>query len=874
MNSIIMKLRYYSLLCALLMLSTPLLAQWSWQHPNPQGNNILKFSFINTSTGWAAGEKGTVIKTTNGGTSWTSQYVNTSLPLGEIAFPDSLYGFTGTGSDLFTTTNSGQTWNIKYRFPNFVISALFMLDRDTGIIALTNGTNSSKLYKTTDKGSSWSLILNSTAGDISDMHIMPSGNGILAGSGGLVMKTSDYGNTWLTVSAGTTDDLIDVSMPTNNEIFLAASNAIYTSSNGGTSFTPLANPGQGNGVNLLSLDFGNSLKGIAGCEAGNVYATSDGGNTWSSYSSVPWFNVNTVYANTGLNFFIGGSYGSIEKTNNTGSTWLDLSSRISEYSLAALNTLNATTAFAAGMGGTILTTNNAGTTWTAQASNAGGEDLYDIHFVNSTTGLAVGTNGTIVKTTDGGANWNFIFSGIGDNLFSLAPAAGGKMYACGSNGKLTYTLNNGDTWIDQPTSFSGIGYNFSEMQCFGTDTIIIATDQPYFVSTYDNGLSWNLISNGSSNACSSMFFLNAMNGWVGTSIGEIYSTNDGGATWNLDIQPPANAAIGCIKFLDPQNGWFVTGNEIYRTANGGGIWSREINPNQDPLQDIDFLSGTKALAVGTGLSNIVVRNNDMQLSLPTYTFCTDNSYTLAINAFGTWNAGNQFRIELSDEFGDFSFPTTLGSVNATGTTPVQITVPNGLTDGSDYLIRVFSSRPPMWSPVNSSPLTVRTSPDAYIAPGGPTAFCIGSSVTLYAFTGVNWVYQWYKDGVLLTGATADTLYVTQTGDYTVQVSDGFCSLTSPITDVLVVNCSGIAENGNESFYKVYPNPTRDFLTLENSTFKKIDRIQISDITGRIIKTIDYTNAQKQEISVSELSNGLYHITIIGENPALVKFIKM
>ena len=264
----------------------------------------------------------------------------------------------------------------------------------------------------------------------------------------------------------------------------------------------------------------------------------------------------------------------------------------------------------------------------------------------------------------------------------------------------------------------------------------------------------------------------------------------------------------------------------------------------------------------------------MQLSLPSYILCTDNSYTLAINAIGTWNLGNQFRIELSDEFGDFSFPTALGSVNATGTTAVQINVPNGLIDGSDYLIRVFSSRPPMWSPVNSLPLTVSTSPDAYIAPGGPTSFCIGSSVTLYAFTGSNWVYQWYKDGVLLSGATADSLVVDSTGDYTVQVSDGLCSLTSPITDVLVVNCSGIAENGNQLYYLVYPNPTRDVLTLENRNFQEIDRIQISDITGRIVKTITNINTQKLEILVSDLSNGIYHITILGERPALVKFIKM
>jgi len=850
------------------------IAQWSWQHPNPQGNNILKFSFINASTGWAAGDKGALIKTTNGGSNWTSQYVNTSLNINEVHFPDSLFGFCGSGSDLFTTTTSGQTWTIKYRFPNLVISALYMIDRDSGVIALTNGSGSSKVYKTINKGALWNLILNSTAGDVSDIHILPSGNGILAGSNGLAMKTTDYGNSWTSLSLGSSDDVVDVSMPTNNDIFLAAANAIYISSNGGTSFSSIANPGQGNGVSLLSLDFGNNLKGVAGCGFGNVYSTIDGGINWTPYTSNVWFNVNAVYANSGANYFIGGSEGSIEKTANTGSTWTDLSSRLSEFPLNAIKTVNSTTGYAVGVAGSILKTSNAGALWSAQSSNAGGEDLNDVHFVNANLGLVVGSNGTIVKTVDGGVNWNFIFSGIGESLYGIAPAAAGKIYTCGANGKLASSINNGDTWVDIPTSFTGIGYDFTDIQCFGTDTLVISTDQPYVVTTYDNGLSWNLVNNGSTFGCSSMFFRNAINGWVGTQVGEVYFTNDGGLSWNLTYQTLSNEPIRCIKFSDPQNGWFFSGNEVYRSANSGVVWGREINPNQDAINDMDFLIGTTALAVGDGLATIIARNNDMSLSLPSNTLCTDNSYTLAINAIGTWQPGNQFRIELSDEFGEFVFPTVLGSVNATGTTPVQINVPNGLTDGIDYKIRVFSSRPPMWSPLNSLPLEVRTSPDAYIVAGGPTAFCIGSSVTLYAFTGPNWTYKWYKDGILITGATADTLFVTATGDYTVNTSDGTCNLTSPITDVLVFNCSGIAENGNEHFYKVYPNPSHDNIILDNNDLKQIDRIQISDITGRVVKVIPNNNLQKLEINISDLANGIYHITILGESPALVKFIKM
>ena len=40
---------------------------WYWQNPLPQGNYLTSISFVNPDTGWAVGDAGTIIKTTNGG---------------------------------------------------------------------------------------------------------------------------------------------------------------------------------------------------------------------------------------------------------------------------------------------------------------------------------------------------------------------------------------------------------------------------------------------------------------------------------------------------------------------------------------------------------------------------------------------------------------------------------------------------------------------------------------------------------------------------------------------------------------------------------------------------------------------------------------
>lgn len=67
--------------------------------------------------------------------------------------------------------------------------------------------------------------------------------------------------------------------------------------------------------------------------------------------------------------------------------------------------------------------------------------------------------------------------------------------------------------------------------------------------------------------------------------------------------------------------------------------------------------------------------------------------------------------------------------------------------------------------------------------------------------------------------------------------------------------------------KLYPNPAKDFLTVEG--ISEVERIQIVDINGRVIRTIDI---EKDEIgrtlNVSDLMNGIYILKKINRNGQL------
>src|SRR5690349_18110357 len=46
---------------------------WCWQRPTPAGGLIADMFFLDDSTGWAVGDAGLILKTTDGGATWVGQ---------------------------------------------------------------------------------------------------------------------------------------------------------------------------------------------------------------------------------------------------------------------------------------------------------------------------------------------------------------------------------------------------------------------------------------------------------------------------------------------------------------------------------------------------------------------------------------------------------------------------------------------------------------------------------------------------------------------------------------------------------------------------------------------------------------------------------
>src|SRR5215208_7079368 len=63
-------------------------AKWRWQNPLPQGNNLRAASLVDANTGTLVGDYGTIVRTTDGGNSWTIQSSGTTEILWGVSFTD------------------------------------------------------------------------------------------------------------------------------------------------------------------------------------------------------------------------------------------------------------------------------------------------------------------------------------------------------------------------------------------------------------------------------------------------------------------------------------------------------------------------------------------------------------------------------------------------------------------------------------------------------------------------------------------------------------------------------------------------------------------------------------------------------------------
>ena len=254
---------------------------WNLQESGTN-KTIEDITFIDEQTGFAVGSSDIVLKTTNGGTTWINQnpvidVVGGNGPyLNCVSFADKNNGII-VDAGILRTTNGGSDWE-QQNYYNLGINSVSFADSNTGIIV----GNSGKILRTTNSGASWAEQVGVTTEDLYGISFCNSQYGIAVGYNGTIIKTINGGIDWQKVSSGTSVPLYGISfIDINNAVTVGNYGAILKTTDGGTTWETI------NRISdylydryLLDVYFADSNNGVIVGAHGIILKTTDGGKTW------------------------------------------------------------------------------------------------------------------------------------------------------------------------------------------------------------------------------------------------------------------------------------------------------------------------------------------------------------------------------------------------------------------------------------------------------------------------------------------------------------------------------------------------------------------------------------------------------------------
>jgi uncharacterized repeat protein (TIGR01451 family) len=130
-------------------------------------------------------------------------------------------------------------------------------------------------------------------------------------------------------------------------------------------------------------------------------------------------------------------------------------------------------------------------------------------------------------------------------------------------------------------------------------------------------------------------------------------------------------------------------------------------------------------------------------------------------------------------------------------------------------------------------------------------------------------YQWFLNGNEIPNATSQTFEITQTGNYSVMITDG--NGCSAMSENMLMTYTGVGEM-IASAISIYPNPANQFVII-NTQGEKFATLSIYDIAGRMAISFPNNNSSALTIPLATLEDGYYVLKADGKTIGNLQVIK-
>jgi hypothetical protein len=251
----------------------------------------------------------------------------------------------------------------------------------------------------------------------------------------------------------------------------------------------------------------------------------------------------------------------------------------------------------------------------------------------------------------------------------------------------------------------------------------------------------------------------------------------------MEFRGPSNS-ITIIQSVSPYTIFDNLENNVYGRLLTPGTYTLTVTGySQDNLQG--------SINYGPVTTTFTILPTTATINTPTLAksvLCSGSNIDVTFSTSGTFNVGNQFRVELSDANGRFgsvanvgnqpvssSFvsPTIIGTSNTAGT--VNCTIPSGIDEGANYRIRVVSANGVSVSNASTSALTIYPRNLSFVSPADDYTGNVGIKQASQKITATNKV--------------KDSAVVSYQAGRSIELQPGFSANSGTIFRAEIQGCS-------------------------------------------------------------------------------------
>jgi len=280
----------------------------NWVQMNSGTQNTLNgITFPFADLGFACGERGIVLKSTNYGEDWVEllPLIDSLVTFTDIKFLSSTLGLiVSDDGRIFRTEDGGANWQNVLQLTGENFFRIYE-SRGTVFVCGAKGT----ILKSNNGGYSFRRVNSNTANLIFNLFFVDGVTGYAVGWNGTFLKSTDQGENWMQQTKFVDTYLRDVYFADKtNGIIIAGGGEIFRTVDGGLQWDKVS---AGLASGLVSIAFTSKVNGFISCNKGEIIVTKDGGMNWEISSSGLFSAINRIIVTPSRKVFGVGVFGSI-----------------------------------------------------------------------------------------------------------------------------------------------------------------------------------------------------------------------------------------------------------------------------------------------------------------------------------------------------------------------------------------------------------------------------------------------------------------------------------------------------------------------------------------------------------------------------------